>query len=185
MSDAVPVPIHILPARTTTTPLRAASSSKLAEDSAPSSRLRLGLVAVEDGEQRLPDLAGLLAGVDARPDARVLVVTHDGGRLFVVGGQALLEGRGVVVAALDQRLARLVVRHGLLGRVEGRVVAAPAGRVHEAACDARHEEGVVDLQLDGVLEGLVARLEHGVEGFGLGDSAGEAVEDEAVGYGGG
>ena len=57
----------------------------------------LVLVAVEDGEQALPDLAGLLAGVDRLPDARLLVVADDRGRLLVVGIEALAEGVGVVV----------------------------------------------------------------------------------------
>ena len=97
----------------------------------------------------------------------------------MVRRQALLQGVGVVVAALDERLARRVVRHGLLGGVEDGVVGAARGRVDEAAGDAGDEEGVVDLELDGVLELLGAGVEHGVEVLGLGDGAGEAVEDEA------
>lgn len=50
----------------------------------------------------------------------------------------------------------------------------------EAARDARDEQRVVDLELDCVLQGQVALAEHGVETLGLGDGAGEAVEDEAV-----
>ena len=49
----------------------------------------LGL-ALDDVEHVLPDLAGLLAGVDALPDADLLVVVDDGGGLLVVGAEALL-----------------------------------------------------------------------------------------------
>jgi hypothetical protein len=140
----------------------------------------LGLVAVKDGQQALPDLLGRLGGVDGLPDARLLVVVDDGGGLLVVGGEALLEGLGVVVGPLHQRLAGHVVPHGHLGRVEGGVVAAAGSRVDQAARDARDEQLVVDLELDRVLQGLLALAEHLVEALGLRDGAGEAVEDEAV-----
>ena len=47
--------------------------------------------------------------------ALLLVVVGDGAGLGVVRREALAEGVGVVVRALDERLARDVVRHGLLG----------------------------------------------------------------------
>jgi hypothetical protein len=97
----------------------------------------------------------------------------------VVGGETLLEGGGVVIGALDERLARHVILHVLLGRVEGGVVGAARGRVDEAARDAGHEEGVVDLELDRVLELLVAGFEHRVQALGLDYRAGEAIEDES------
>jgi hypothetical protein len=150
-------------------------ASKLAEDGTAAL-----LVAVKDVEQALPDLAGLLAGVDALPDASVLVVADDGGGLGVVGGEALLEGLGVVVGALDEGLARDVVLHVHLGRVEGAVVGAARGRVDEAAGDAGDEQGVVDLELNGVLQGRLLLRQHLVEGLGLGDRPREAVEDEAA-----
>lgn len=154
------------------------TTSDPAQD-AGAAALGLVLVAVEDGQQALPDLAGLLAGVDGLPDARLLVVAHDGGSLLVVGGKALLERVGVVVGPLDQGLARDVVGHGLLGRVEGQVVAAARGWVHQPARDTRHQQGVVDLQLHGVLKLLVALPQHLVEALGLGHGTGEAVEDES------
>lgn len=55
--------------------------------------------------------------------------------------------------------------------------------MNQAAGDAGNEEGVVNLQLDGMLELALALLEHGIQALGLGDGAGEAVEDEAVGKG--
>lgn len=154
--------------------------SDLAQDTRPGAS-SLGLVAIKDGQQRLPDLAGLLAGVNGLPDAGVLVVADDGRRLLVVGLEALAEGLGVVVGALDEGLASDVVLHGLLGGVEGQVVRTAGGGVDETARDARDEQGVVDLELHRVLQGEVALAEHGVETLGLGNGAGEAVEDEAVG----
>jgi len=158
---------------------RLRAGRELAEDTT-ASRAGLGLVAVKNGQQALPHLAGLLAGVDSLPDARLLVVADDRSSLLVVGSKTLLKSFGVVVAALDQRLAGDVVRHGLLGRVEGSVVRPPAGRVHKTARDARHEQRVVDLELYGMLESLVALAKHGVETLCLRDSAGEAVENEAI-----
>ena len=51
--------------------------------------------------------------------------------------------------------------------------------MHEPAGDARDQQLVVDLQLDGVLQLLPPLVEHGVELLGLRYGAGEAVEDEA------
>lgn len=139
-------------------------------------------VAVKDVEQAFPDGTGLLGGIDGLPDASLAVVVDDGGSLGVVGCEALLERIGVVVGALDQRLASHVVSHGLLGRVEGGMVRAARGRVHKAASNAGDKQGVVDLQLDSMLELLVARLQHGVEGLGLWHGPGEAIEDESMGW---
>lgn len=147
-----------------------------AEDAGGVTTLALG---VEDLEHVLPDLAGLLGGVETLPDTGLLVVADDGSRLGVVGSEALLEGLRVVVGALDEGLASDVILHILLGRVEGAVVGASGSGVDEAAGNAGDEQGVVDLQLDSVLKLLVARLEHSIESLSLGDCTGEAVEDEA------
>lgn len=151
---------------------------KLGEDTGAGMR-SLVLISIKDGQEALPDLAGLLRGVDGLPDAGLAVVVHNGGGLLVVGVETLLEGLGVVVGALDEGLAGDIVGHGLLGRVEGGVVGTAGCWVDQTTRDAGHEEGVVDLELDGVLEGLVAGLEHGVEALCLWDGAGEAVEDES------
>lgn len=50
----------------------------------------------------------------------------------------------------------------------------------QTAGDTRDEEGVIDLELDGVLQGLLGGLEHAVELLGLCDCSWEAVEDEAA-----
>lgn len=134
----------------------------------------------DDLQHALPYLAGLLARVNALPDARLLVVADHRGGLGVVGAETLLQGLGVVVGALDEGLAGDVVLHVLLGRVERAVIAAPGGRVNETAGDALDEERVVDLELDGVLQGLTPLLQHGIETLGLGDSAREAVENKPV-----
>lgn len=97
----------------------------------------------------------------------------------MVGGQTLGKGLGVVVGTLDQRLAGDIVNHVLLGRVEDLVVRAARGRVHQAAGDTGHKEGVVDLQLNGVLERELAGGKHVIQTFGLGDGAREAVQNEA------
>lgn len=143
--------------------------------------MALGLPSLHNVEHVLPYLSRLLASIQTLPDTSLLVVTHNGAGLRVVGAQALVQGLSVVVAALNQRLARDVVLHVLLGRVEGTVVRASGGWVDETAGDALDEKAVVNLQLNGVLESLFALLEHGVEAFGLRDGTGEAVKDEARG----
>lgn len=50
----------------------------------------------------------------------------------------------------------------------------------ETASDTRHQEGVVDFELNGVLQVLAAGRKHGIETIGLGNSAWEAIKDETV-----
>lgn len=141
---------------------------------------RVLVLALDDGQHLLPDLTGLLASINALPDAALLVVVDDGRGLLVVGNETLLEGIGVVIAALDKRLAGDVVGHGLLGRVEGRVVRAARGGMDQAAGNAFNQKRVVDLELNNVLEGLVALLQHGVETLSLRNRSGETVENETA-----
>ena len=49
----------------------------------------------------------------------------------------------------------------------------------ETTGDTRHQERVVDLELDGMLERLLAHSEHVIELFGLGNGSRESIEDEA------
>ena len=60
------------------------------------------------------------------------------------------------------------------------VVGTTAGRVDQSSGDARNEEIVADLELDGVIDSLALGLQHVVELFGLYDCSREAIEDEAV-----
>lgn len=143
------------------------------------SHLKVDLV-LENTQKALPHLARLLAGVNTTPDSGGLVVLADGGGLGVVGSQTLGESVGVVVGALDQGLAGDIVGHVALGGVEDLVVRTAGGGVDETAGDTSDEEGVVDLELDGVLELLLAGDEHLVQTLGLGDSSGETVQDETA-----
>ena len=60
------------------------------------------------------------------------------------------------------------------------MIASPAGGMDEPARDARNEERVGDLELDGVVDRLLVFVEDGVELGRLGHGTGEAVEDEAA-----
>ena len=133
----------------------------------------------EDTEQALPDSARLLAGVDALPDASLLVVVDDRTGLVVVGSQALLKGIGVVVGSLDKRFTGDIVSHGVLRRVENLVVGAAGCRVNQTASDSGNKELIVNAELDGVLEGHLPRSKHLVEALGLGNCAREPVKDES------
>ena len=138
------------------------------------------LVLVENAEQALPHLAGLLAGVNAAPDAGLLVVLAHGGGLSVVGGQTLGQGFGVVIGTLDQGLAGDVVLHVGLRGVEDLVVRAAGGRVHQTASDTSHEQRVVNLQLNGVSELLLAHSKHVIQALGLRDGPRETIQNETV-----
>lgn len=122
-----------------------------------------------------------MAGVDATPDTGLLVVINHWGGLGMVGSQTLGQGVGVVIGTLDQGLAGDVVLHVILGGVEDLVVGTAGGRVDETAGDTSHQQGIINLQLNGVLELLLASEKHIVETLGLGDCPGETVQNEAVG----
>ena len=51
------------------------------------------------------------------------------------------------------------------------VVGTTAGRVDQSSGDARNEEIVADLELDGVIDSLALGLQHVVELFGLYDGS--------------
>jgi hypothetical protein len=157
----------------------ACKNSRLLGDANLAKNAARGSVLLEDVQQALPHLAGLLRGVDLLPDASVAVVVNDRASLIVVGTETLAESALVVVGTLDERLAGHIVDHAGLGRVEDLVVRAAGGGVHEAASDAGNKKLVGDLELDGVLQRLRLALEHAVELDGLGNGARETVEDEA------
>lgn len=60
------------------------------------------------------------------------------------------------------------------------MVGSAGSRVDKSAGDTGDKETVIDLKLDSVLEVTFPLLEHGIEAFGLGDGAGEAIENKAV-----
>lgn len=59
------------------------------------------------------------------------------------------------------------------------MVGAPGCGVDEAAGNARYKEAVVDLEFDGVLQGLLGGFKHAIKLLSLGDGAREAVKDES------
>lgn len=132
----------------------------------------------EDSKNALPDLTRLLTGINAAPDTGLLVVVDDRGGLGVVSSQTLGEGFGIVIGTLDQRLSGDVVLHVNLGRVEDLVVRAARGRVDQAAGDTSHQQRVVNLQLNGVLELLITSDEHVIETLGLRNRPGETIQNE-------
>lgn len=134
----------------------------------------------EDSKNALPDLARLLASINAAPDTGLLVVLDNGGGLGVVSRQTLGEGLGIIIGALDQRLAGDVVLHVILGRVEDLVVRAARGRVDQTAGDTSHQQRVVNLQLNGVLELLITGGKHVIETLGLRNRPGETIQNETV-----
>lgn len=155
----------------------------LASDPAQDAGTVALLLVAEDAQDALPDLAGFLAGVNTFPDAGLAIVVDHRGGLGVVSTEALLQCVRVIVAALDEGLASNVILHVLLGRVEGGVVRSAGRRVDKATGDAGDEERIVDLQLDGVLQLLLALRKHGIEALRLGNGARETVENEsAQGY---
>lgn len=78
----------------------------------------------------------------------------------MVGDEPLLQGVGVVIGSLNERFARDVILHVVLGRVEDLVIGSSRGRVYKSSGDTGNEEAIVDLKFDGMLKLLLASGEH-------------------------
>ena len=133
---------------------------------------------LENTEQALPHLAGLLAGVNASPDTSLLVVFDDRGCLGMVSCKTLLQRVGVVVGTLNQGLAGDIILHIVLGRVEDLVVRPSRGWVDKTSSNSGDQEGIVDLQLNSMLELLLTSLEHVIKTLGLSNRTREAIQNE-------
>lgn len=108
----------------------------------------------------------------------LVVLKHRGGL-----GVELLESRAQfvlrVVAALDERLARDIINHLYLRRVEVDVVGAARGRVDDAASDASDEQVVRDNEVDDAIDGFLGAQQL-VQDACLRGRPRKAIEDEAV-----
>lgn len=98
----------------------------------------------------------------------------------MVGAKTLLERLCIIIGALDERLASHIVLHLELGGVEDLVVGATGGGMDKTAGDACHKKSIVNLKLDGMLEGLAGRSEHLVELLSLSDCSWETIEDKTA-----
>mmetsp|Transcript_88245 Transcript_88245/g.159114 ORF Transcript_88245/g.159114 Transcript_88245/m.159114 type:complete len:213 (-) Transcript_88245:441-1079(-) len=144
------------------------------------------------GRDILPHLVDVSAAIDGLHDALWLVVVQDGEGLGIVAVKALDEGLGGIIRPLEEEGASLVVRHrgreGLavraklhaLGRAELHVVGAATALVHPAAADPFLKHRWVDLEGHHQGHGLPSLRQHLVQGLGLGHSAREAIQDEAL-----
>ncbi len=102
------------------------------------------------------------------------------GGLGGVDPQTVADGFLVVVRAVAQVASAFVAAVIQLRRRRVDVVDLPAGGAGTTPGQALHEDIEVHIDKDGGLERHAHRLQHGVEGFGLGNVAGKSVEDEPV-----
>lgn len=70
------------------------------------------------------------------------------------------------------------MEEGKKGRRTFLVVTPTARGVDQSTSDSGDQQGVGDLELDSVVDGLFAFGKHGVELGSLGDGTGETVKDE-------
>jgi len=80
------------------------------------------LLRLKNSQEALPDLTGLLACIDALPDASLLVISNDWGGLLMISDQSLLQRLSIVIRSLDQWLASDIILHIALRWVEDPVV---------------------------------------------------------------
>ena len=118
----------------------------------------------------------VLRSVGGAGGGKALIEPDERLGLVVIDLEALEDDLLAVVVALHEVLARHVILAGDLRGVVLRVVRAARGGVHAAARHALDDLGVRDADL----EDEVDRHAGGAQGLGLGDRAGEAVEEGAV-----
>lgn len=135
---------------------------------------------VKDTKYALPYSTRVLACINTRPNTCLLVVCDYWTRLIVVCTQSLLEDLCIIVGSLDQRFARNIVLHRLLGRVEYFMVGSAGCGMNESTSDSLNEQLIINLQFDGVLQRLFRLLQHVVETFCLSDCSWEAIENEPI-----
>jgi hypothetical protein len=130
-----------------------------------------------------PDAGNLVVAGRVRIPGRgpLRVVRDERLGLLVVDAEAFPDRLLLVVVALDEVLARGVVLARHLRRVVLDVVGAPRGQVDAAAGHAVDDHGVVDVDLDHVLDAHA----RGLHRLGLRDRARKAVEEKPAGAIGG
>src|SRR6218665_279735 len=89
-------------------PLLVSCSLLLDEDD-----LVLGLDSIESSTDGSKDFVRRLGSIDVRVEVALGVVVDQGLRLLMVGFQALLQGFGIVVRPLDQRLPRYLKKNNI------------------------------------------------------------------------
>ena len=110
------------------------------------------MLVVDDIFDLRVDLIDCLYGVNVVQDSLFSIKVTEGVGLSVISNESLADDILLVVASLDERLARHVVLHGDLGRVEDLVVGASALRVDQAPTDSFHHGFIVDFEFDDAIE---------------------------------
>ena len=119
--------------------------------------------------------------VDAGEDAEALVVIDEGDGLLFVDVEPVGDCFGVVIATLLEGGAAAVALSGGVGRVVGLVVDGAVGGAGPAAAEAGDDFLGADVDKEDVVDLLATCCEDVVEGVGLGDGAGKAIEQTAGG----
>ena len=125
----------------------------------------------------------MAGGVDGVEEAAPAVVVDEGEGLAGVDVEAVADGGRVVVLADGEGGAAGVAEAVALGGEGGEVEGGAAGGADAAAGDAGHEDVVGDFEEEGAAEVDAFAREKVAEEVGLGEGAGEAVEEEDVGGG--
>ena len=136
-------------------------------------------VLVEDLIDVLADRFNRGHSINCIEKVLLIVVSEDGRSHCVVCLHSLSEYLSIVILALDERLTSQVVLSLNLGWVELYVVASSTCRVNAASLNSLHEDIIIDLELDGLVDLLTARAKHAVKFLGLNSCPGEAVQEES------
>ena len=171
-------PTHF-PSKTAVSPIFRITIDKLFAGNSAQNATVLALVApVQNLQHSLPHLSRLLASIQALPDAILPIVVYYRSGLLMIGAKSLLERIGIVIASLHKSFASNIILHMFLGRVEGSVVGTTRGGVNETSSNTSNKKRVINLKLNGMLQGLFALREHLVKTLSLGYGSGEAIQDE-------
>jgi hypothetical protein len=117
-------------------------------------------------------------------DAAGLVVADYGFGLGAVLGEAVGEGGEAVICAAGEAGAAAGAGIGGKGDVEAGAEDAAACAADEAVGYAVADDGLIDKDEDGEIDGSVLLAEHDLEGICLADGAGVAIENPCAVMGG-
>lgn len=134
----------------------------------------------EDGVDRCENGDRFLRSIHVSVKPLFAVVIHERFREVVICDQTLLEGLGVIVRSLNQRLTSHVVCHRFLWCIKFLVIRSTAGRMDEATRDAADQQRIVDAELYDGVQFCLSPVQHGVQLLCLSDVTRKAVEQKSV-----
>ncbi len=135
---------------------------------------------VEGGHGAVADVVGGAGSRDGEEKSPGGIEIDEGRGAFVVGGETDLDGFATVVLSAEERGAATIADAIVYGRLIVDVEDGFAFAAGSPAAEARNDFVVGKFVIDDSVERKIFAAKKFIERFGLGQRAGEAVEEEAA-----